>query len=66
MLTYDITSYFDVRQEFVDLYVDLVLNTSVEKHFKAFSTGFHEVCGGRVLELFHSQELMALIVGKFY
>jgi E3 ubiquitin-protein ligase HERC4 len=50
----------------VDLYVDLVLNKSVEKHFKAFATGFHEVCGGRVLELFHSQELMALIVGMFY
>jgi E3 ubiquitin-protein ligase HERC4 len=57
-------SHFCFRQEFVDLYVDLVLNKSVEKHFKAFSTGFHEVCGGRVLELFHSQELMALIVGK--
>lgn len=50
----------------MDLYVDLILNTSVEKHFKAFSTGFHEVCGGRVLELFHSQELMALVAGKFY
>lgn len=66
MQKYDITSYFGFRQEFVDLYVDLILNTSVEKHFKAFSTGFHEVCGGRVLELFHSQELMALVVGKFY
>ncbi|PNF22147.1 putative E3 ubiquitin-protein ligase HERC4 [Cryptotermes secundus] len=52
------------KQEFVDLYVDLILNTSVEKHFKAFSTGFHEVCGGRVLELFHSQELMALVAGN--
>jgi len=53
------------RNEFVDLYVDLVLNKSVEVHFKAFSTGFHKVCGGRVLELFHSHELMAVVVGKF-
>lgn len=49
----------------MDLYVDLVLNKSVETHFRAFSTGFHKVCGGRVLELFHSHELMAVVVGKF-
>ncbi|GFG40937.1 hypothetical protein Cfor_04032 [Coptotermes formosanus] len=52
------------KKEFVELYVDLVLNKSVETHFKAFSTGFHKVCGGRVLELFHSHELMAVVVGN--
>ncbi|XP_069702468.1 probable E3 ubiquitin-protein ligase HERC4 isoform X3 [Periplaneta americana] len=52
------------KQEFVDLYVDWVLNKSVELHFKSFSTGFHKVCGGRVLELFHSHELMAVVVGN--
>ncbi|KAJ9585786.1 hypothetical protein L9F63_002423 [Diploptera punctata] len=55
---------FENKKEFVDLYVDLILNTSVEKHFIAFSTGFHKVCGGRVLELFHSHELMAVVVGN--
>ena len=25
--------------------------------------GFHKVCGGRVLDLFHSYELEALVVG---
>jgi len=52
------------KNEFVELYVDLVLNKSVEVHFKAFSTGFHKVCGGRILELFHSHELMAAVVGN--
>ncbi|XP_021936482.1 probable E3 ubiquitin-protein ligase HERC4 isoform X2 [Zootermopsis nevadensis] len=52
------------KQEFVDLYVDLVLNKSVAIHFKAFGSGFHKVCGGRILELFHSHELMAVVVGN--
>ncbi|XP_067008518.1 probable E3 ubiquitin-protein ligase HERC4 isoform X2 [Anabrus simplex] len=52
------------KKEFVDLYVDFLLNSSVEKHFSAFSGGFHKVCGGRVLELFHSHELMAVVVGN--
>jgi E3 ubiquitin-protein ligase HERC4 len=45
--------------------VDLILNKSVQKHFEAFSAGFHKVCGGRVLELFHSHELMAAVIGEF-
>lgn len=49
----------------MDLYVDLVLNKSVAIHFKAFGSGFQKVCGGRILELFHSHELMAVVVGKF-
>lgn len=52
------------RKQFVDLYVDYILNKSVESHYQAFHTGFHKVCGGRVLELFHSHELMAVVVGN--
>ncbi|XP_076173074.1 HECT and RLD domain containing E3 ubiquitin ligase 4 isoform X2 [Ptiloglossa arizonensis] len=52
------------KQQFVDLYVDYVLNKSVESHFQEFYKGFHKVCGGRVLELFHSYELMAVVVGN--
>ena len=44
--------------------VDYILNKSVEAQFAEFDKGFHKVCGGRVLELFHSQELMAVIVGN--
>lgn len=48
----------------MDLYVDYILNKSVESHFKAFYEGFHKVCGGKVLDLFHSHELMSVVVGN--
>ena len=56
---------FPFRQEYVDLYVDFMLNKSIAKHFDAFNRGFHKVCGGRVLRLFQSHELMDLVVGQF-
>lgn len=31
------------RQEFVDLYVDYLLNTSITRQFNALSRGFHKV-----------------------
>lgn len=52
------------RYEFVDLYVNMVLNFGVEKQFNVFKDAFLKVCGGRVLRLFHSQELMAVVVGN--
>lgn len=52
------------RQEYVDLYVDFVLNTSVKHCFEAFSQGFYKVCSSKVLDLFHAQELMVLVVGS--
>ncbi|XP_025423302.1 probable E3 ubiquitin-protein ligase HERC4 isoform X2 [Sipha flava] len=52
------------KHEFVDLYVDMVLNIGVEKQFNVFKDAFLQVCGGRVLRLFHSQELMAVVVGN--
>ena len=51
------------RQEYVDRYVDFVLNTSVEKQYSFFSKGFLHVCGGRVFNLFHPQELMDMVIG---
>lgn len=47
----------------MDRYVDFVLNTSVEKQYKQFSKGFLHVCGGRVFNLFHPQELMDMVIG---
>ena len=37
------------REQYVDVYIDYYLNKSVEKQFQAFATGFHRVCGGKVL-----------------
>ena len=40
------------RQDYVEAYVDYLLNKSVAKQFSAFSTGFRTVCGSSVLVCF--------------
>ena len=40
------------------------LTASVSNQFQAFSEGFLRVSGGRVLEFFHPQELMEMVVGS--
>ncbi|CAH2991766.1 unnamed protein product [Chilo suppressalis] len=52
------------KQEYVDLYVDFLLNKSVENQFKAFNKGFQKVCGGRIIKLFRSHELMSVVIGN--
>ncbi|XP_043466153.1 probable E3 ubiquitin-protein ligase HERC4 isoform X1 [Leptopilina heterotoma] len=52
------------KKQYVDLMIDYILNKSVENQFEEFNKGFHKVCGGRVLQLFHSHELMAVVVGN--
>jgi hypothetical protein len=52
------------RQEFVDLYVDYLLNISIERMFSAFSAGFHLVCGADVLKLCRPFEIEQLICGS--
>ncbi|KAH9513169.1 putative E3 ubiquitin-protein ligase herc4 [Bulinus truncatus] len=52
------------KLEYINVYVDYLLNKSVQTQFKAFNDGFHCVCGGKVLDLFHPQELQAMVVGN--
>ncbi|CAG9857321.1 unnamed protein product [Phyllotreta striolata] len=52
------------KQEYVDLYVNYIFNESVALQYQAFHAGFMKVCGGRVLQLFHSHELMAVVIGN--
>ncbi|CAL1530118.1 unnamed protein product [Lymnaea stagnalis] len=52
------------KHEYINLHVDYILNKSVEVQFSAFNEGFHSVCGGVVLDLFHPQELQAMVVGN--
>ncbi|XP_065086376.1 probable E3 ubiquitin-protein ligase HERC4 isoform X2 [Ochlerotatus camptorhynchus] len=54
----------DNKEEFAKLYIDYVLNKSVDKSFKQFRFGFMKVCGGRVLKLFKAHELMAVVIGN--
>eukprot|EP00192_Tetraselmis_astigmatica_P000681 CAMPEP_0117695176 /NCGR_PEP_ID=MMETSP0804-20121206/27995_1 /TAXON_ID=1074897 /ORGANISM="Tetraselmis astigmatica, Strain CCMP880" /LENGTH=1085 /DNA_ID=CAMNT_0005509221 /DNA_START=121 /DNA_END=3379 /DNA_ORIENTATION=- len=51
------------RHEYVELYTKWALNDSVQRHFTAFSDGFHEVCGGPALRLFRHEELELLVCG---
>ena len=48
------------RQEFVDRYVEFVLEKSIARQFGAFAKGFHRACGGEALKLFRPEELERL------
>jgi hypothetical protein len=52
----------DNKSEFVDLYVSYVFHASCNKPFEAFKQGFQRVCGSTVLQLFHAQELQAMVI----
>jgi len=52
------------RHEFVELYVEWMLSKSIERQFKPFYKGFHQVCGGEALKLFRPTELELLVCGS--
>ncbi|KAK2702701.1 hypothetical protein QYM36_018695 [Artemia franciscana] len=52
------------KHEYVDLYVDFLLNKSIEKQYDYFHQAFHNICGGNALNLFHSSELLVLVSGS--
>ena len=55
----------DNMREFVDMYADFLLNTSVEKQFKAFYRGFLMVTDESPLRmLFLPHEIELLVIGS--
>ncbi|KAI7903295.1 uncharacterized protein BX663DRAFT_508110 [Cokeromyces recurvatus] len=52
------------RQEFVDLYVQFILNTSIEKQFNAFKEGFQLVCKDSAIKIFRPEEVEQLVCGS--
>ena len=52
------------RQEFVDLYIRYLLDTSVARQFEPFKRGFFTVCGGNALSLFQPEEIELLVRGS--
>uniref|UniRef100_A0A915KJE7 HECT-type E3 ubiquitin transferase n=1 Tax=Romanomermis culicivorax TaxID=13658 RepID=A0A915KJE7_ROMCU len=52
------------RQEYIDLYVDRKLNTSIADQFNAFKEGFHKAVASRILRFFQPIELMEMAVGN--
>ncbi|KAI9298868.1 HECT-domain-containing protein [Neoconidiobolus thromboides FSU 785] len=52
------------REEFVNLYVDFILNKSIERQFNAFKEGFDHVCAGSTIQLFRPEEVELLVCGS--
>ncbi|XP_067466935.1 probable E3 ubiquitin-protein ligase HECTD2 isoform X1 [Thunnus thynnus] len=52
------------RKEYVQLYVDLLLNKSIYKQFAAFYHGFHSVCASDALMLLRPEEVEMLVCGS--
>ncbi|XP_071263666.1 probable E3 ubiquitin-protein ligase HERC3 isoform X1 [Salvelinus alpinus] len=51
------------RKKYVDLYVDMKLNKSVQSQFADFEKGFHEGCPIQAWRMFLPEELMTLLQG---
>ncbi|RVD82240.1 uncharacterized protein DFL_006673 [Arthrobotrys flagrans] len=52
------------KREFVDLYAQYLLDTSVARQFEPFKRGFWTVCGGNALNLFQPDEIELLVRGS--
>ncbi|XP_026883258.2 probable E3 ubiquitin-protein ligase HERC6 [Electrophorus electricus] len=52
------------KKEFVNAYVDYILNKSVEKVFEEFQRGFYKVCDRDVVGFFQPEELRGVLVGS--
>lgn len=52
------------RKEYVQLYVDFLLNKSIHKQFAAFYHGFHSVCASDALMLLRPEEVEMLVCGS--
>lgn len=58
------------RREYVNLYLDWVLNTAIYEQFRAFYLGFHSVCASNALIVsillnFHKKHTTFLFNGLF-
>ncbi|XP_056147607.1 probable E3 ubiquitin-protein ligase HECTD2 [Lampris incognitus] len=52
------------RKEYVQLYIDFLLNKSICKQFAAFYHGFHSVCASDALMLLRPEEVEMLVCGN--
>ena len=51
------------RQEYLELYIDYLVNKSIERIFHAFYRGFKKVCAGDPLKMCRPLELELMICG---
>ncbi|XP_056109544.1 E3 ISG15--protein ligase HERC5 isoform X2 [Rhinichthys klamathensis goyatoka] len=52
------------RTDFVDKYVDYILNKSVKEVFEEFKRGFFSACDRCLVEMFEPEELRGVLVGN--
>ncbi|RGB41112.1 hypothetical protein C1646_649703 [Rhizophagus diaphanus] len=52
------------RGDYVERYVNFVLNDSITEQFESFKRGFYHVCGGNALSLFQPEEIELLVRGS--
>lgn len=52
------------RQEYVNLYVDYLLNRCIYQQFYSFYHGFHSVCASNALLLLRPEEVETLVIGN--
>ncbi len=52
------------REEFVRLYLEWLLNSSIEERFRAFYLGFHSVCASNALIMLRPEEVEQLVCGS--
>lgn len=52
------------KQEYVDMFVDFMMNISVSKWFSSFKKGFINCCGGEILNILEPEDLEMLIWGS--
>uniref|UniRef100_A0A8C1VKM9 HECT-type E3 ubiquitin transferase n=1 Tax=Cyprinus carpio TaxID=7962 RepID=A0A8C1VKM9_CYPCA len=52
------------RKEYVQLYIDFLLNKSIYRQFAAFYHGFHSVCASNALMLLRPEEVEILVCGS--
>jgi len=51
------------KNQYISLYVDYLLSSSIQKQFDSFKNGFFDVCSAKAISLFDSTELQLLICG---
>ncbi|XP_059179233.1 probable E3 ubiquitin-protein ligase HECTD2 isoform X2 [Physella acuta] len=54
----------DNRKEYVQLYTEWVINTSIYSQFQAFYHGFHSVCASNALIMLRPEEVETLVCGS--
>ncbi|CAG2066369.1 unnamed protein product, partial [Timema podura] len=52
------------REEYVDLYLDWILNAAIYEQFRAFYLGFHSVCASNALIMLRPEEVEMLVCGS--